>query len=60
MSEEKILNLEKLNQKAVEEINRYKWIESEKKGHDIGDYTAAKEWIVNYYARWLEDHRDSL
>ncbi|MDD2717449.1 MAG: hypothetical protein PHW04_16280 [Candidatus Wallbacteria bacterium] len=48
-----VINLSDLNRKAVEEINRYKWIESEKCGHDIGEYQAAKEWILKYYSEWL-------
>lgn len=32
----------------VEEIQKYKWIESERRQHDIGFHTAAMEWIMLY------------
>jgi len=41
-----------------EEAQRYKWIESEKAGHDLGEY-AIKTWVRQHWngflrARWLE------
>jgi len=36
-----------------EEIERYKWIESEKHGHDLGR-EAALDWIAKYAAAWRE------
>ena len=35
-----------------EEIMKYKWIESEKAGHDIGFEMALTDWIVRHRARW--------
>lgn len=40
------------------EANRFKWIESEKAGHDLGE-TAIRRWICDHWwgylrARWLE------
>jgi hypothetical protein len=35
-----------------EEIERYKWIESEKKGHDIGWRRAVMEWQQRHYPEW--------
>jgi hypothetical protein len=40
------------------EIDRFKWIESEKAGHDVGE-SAARRWIKEHWsgylrARWLE------
>ena len=32
----------------IEEINKYKWIESEKRDYDIGFQSAAFEWISKY------------
>lgn len=32
----------------IEEINRYKWLESEKQNQDIGFQKAASEWIHQY------------
>lgn len=36
-----------------EEIERYKWIESEKEGHDLGRQ-AVLDWISKYAATWRE------
>ena len=47
------------NQKQHQEIQRYKWIESEKAGHDIGRAKAAMEWIEKYGCIWREE-RESL
>lgn len=32
----------------INEIEKYKWIESERAGYDIGRNRAAKEWIDKY------------
>jgi phosphotransferase system HPr-like phosphotransfer protein len=42
-----------------EEIMKYKWIESEREGHDIGAETAAMEWVEKYGSIWREE-RESL
>jgi len=44
------------NDKAVEEIRKHKWIESEKKGEEIGFATAAIDWIKKYGAAWKRYH----
>jgi hypothetical protein len=38
---------------VVQEIMDYKWIESEREGHDIGTRRAAFEWIERYYDTWF-------
>lgn len=43
---------------ALDEANRYKWIESEKAGRDLGEQ-AIREWSRRYWrgwcrARWIE------
>lgn len=43
--------------RVVEEIERYKWIESEKTGRDIGRERAAMEWIKAYGVIWLKIHK---
>jgi len=55
-----------LNTKQIEdikeqnaEIMKYKWIESEKEGHDIGAEQAAKEWVEKYGSIWREE-KESL
>ena len=35
-----------------EEIKKYKWIESEKAGRDIGWERAVREWLQNYFPGW--------
>ena len=35
-----------------EEIKKYKWIESEKQGRDIGWERAAREWMQKYFPDW--------
>jgi phosphotransferase system HPr-like phosphotransfer protein len=47
------------NQKQNQEILKYRWIESEKEGHDIGSTKAAMEWIEKYGCIWREE-RESL
>jgi hypothetical protein len=37
-----------------DEILRYKWIESEKAGMDIGFEKALLGWLVKYRAAWRE------
>lgn len=37
-----------------EEIENYKWIESEKRGHDIGWKHAVTEWHDRHYGQWKE------
>lgn len=39
-----------------QEIERYKWIESEKLGADIGYERAAKEWVARCSKEWIK-HR---
>ena len=44
------------NKKAVEEINRHRWIESEKAGCDIGFETASVDWLEKFSAAWMQYH----
>lgn len=45
------------DKRVAEEIERYKWIESERIGRDIGKETAALEWIKAYGHIWLKIHK---
>lgn len=36
----------------LEEIKKYKWIESEKAGKDIGMERAAREWMAKHFPEW--------
>ncbi len=44
------------DQDVLKEINRYKWIQSEKEGSDIGFERAAREWINSYSNSYLNSH----
>jgi len=39
-----------------EEIRRYKWIESQKAGHDIGFEAALLDWVAQHRALWRRSH----
>jgi hypothetical protein len=48
---------ELLKDKAVQkEIERYKWIESEKAGADIGFEKASHDWLNRYADEWCRQH----
>jgi len=38
-----------------DEIKKYKWIESEKVGRDIGWERAVREWMQNHFPNWKRD-----
>ena len=40
-----------------EEIQRLKWIESEKAGRDIGAYAAVTRWVMWHRAHWQMAYR---
>ena len=40
----------------VNEINTYKWLQSEKSGQDIGFERACREWINTYSKDYLASH----
>lgn len=35
------------------EIMKHKWIESEKKNHDVGFESALLDWIKNHRGNWV-------
>lgn len=35
-----------------EQVLKHKWLESEKKGYDIGYSTALIDWIIKYRSGW--------
>lgn len=37
----------------LSEIDKYKWVESQKKGRDIGCYSASTEWFGTEYKKWF-------
>lgn len=44
------------DKKALEEINRHLWIESEKAGCDIGFDSAAVDWLERFSKAWMDYH----
>ena len=52
-----INNAELLKDKDIlSEINRYKWLESEKLGTDIGFERASREWINSCSSQYFSQH----
>ena len=52
-----IINSELIKDKDIlNEINRYKWVESEKAGSDIGFERATREWINVHSKQYLSQH----
>ena len=53
----KVKNDELLKDDRVQqEINRHRWIESEKAGTDIGFDKAATDWLTRFSDGWLAHH----
>lgn len=42
-----------------EEVLRYKWLESEKVGHDIGFERALLDWILKHRSTWRKRRREA-
>jgi hypothetical protein len=42
------------------EILRYKWIESEKAGHNIGFEKALLDWVVYHRAGWRAERKRKM
>lgn len=51
-SEEK---LREYNNCQAEEIEKHKWIESEKAGYDVGEVCAAIDWVSKYAMEFREN-----
>jgi hypothetical protein len=39
---------------VIEEINKHRWYESEKKGTDVGFEFAADDWLKKYSGSWMK------
>lgn len=46
-------------QAELDEVLHYKWIESEKAGHDIGFERALKEWTERHRENWRRKRRET-
>lgn len=44
------------NKNVIEEINRHRWIESEKSGRDIGFEQASIDWLERFSKAWMDYH----
>lgn len=44
------------NKQVIEEINRHRWIESERAGHDIGFESASTQWLEEFSRAWMQYH----
>jgi len=44
------------NKRVKAEIERYKWLESERNGCDIGIDKASRDWLELYGSSWLRQH----
>lgn len=49
------------DKEITNEINKHKWIESEKAGRDIGIRSARTDWLINHWKSFLDyfDKRNS-
>ncbi len=56
----KTFDIKALVGEVVEEIMKYKWIESEKIGKDIGENEAAMRWITEHYDLWFNSKKDKF
>jgi len=44
------------SKKVIDEINRHRWIESERAGHDIGFESASTQWLEKFSKAWMQYH----
>ena len=49
------MDLKEYNMRQIDEIEKHKWIESEKAGHDLGE-AARIDWVKKYAAKFREEH----
>ena len=50
--------LVELVQAVHEEIAKYKWIESEKAGRDIGTKQALEDWLQFHFPAWVRQEKN--
>lgn len=49
------MDLKEYNQLQIDEMEKHKWIESEKAGYDVGP-AAHIDWVKKYAAQFRETH----
>lgn len=42
---------------VIQEIDKHKWCESEKAGHDVGIEWAREDWLLHYAEKWKKEHK---
>jgi hypothetical protein len=47
--------LAEIDSSQHEEIRKYKWLESEKAGKDIGWERARREWLAKHFPSWKQN-----
>lgn len=47
-------SLKEYNDAQTDEMQKHRWIESEKAGHDLGE-AAYREWVMKYAAKFREE-----
>lgn len=50
---------EELDKSTLTEIEKHKWIESQKIGKDIGISRASIDWFDKYFDNWMKNEWDS-
>ncbi len=53
--ENRPLSLKEYNQLQIVEMEKHKWIESEKAGRDLGP-AAYRDWVSKWAAKFREEH----
>lgn len=51
----KFSSMKEFNEAQVREIEKFKWIESEKAGYDLGEQ-AVRQWIMKYAAKFRAEN----
>lgn len=46
------------NPDVVREVNRFKWLESERLGTDVGFEAAARNWLNNHSDQWISTRKE--
>lgn len=44
------------DRRVIDEINRHRWIESERAGQDIGFEQASADWLERFSKAWMDYH----
>lgn len=53
-------NIYKILMAEREEIQKLKWLESEKRGYDIGIYKAIHLWVIFHKNAWMKEKLNRL